>query len=361
MSLVLIAEDEEALLEVFAEVVEGLGHRALRAHDGEQALTLARAEPPDLVISDHMMPRRTGMELLRALRAEPALASVPFVLLSAARPTGREEADTFLAKPVDLATFEDAVSKAVRARPASPDPRSASGRAAGAARPATAQMHEEVLHWVAHELKTPLSSARLNAQVLLRKMEKRAAEDEHRSAVAVLRQLDRMNGLITSILDAGRLSGGKVELRPSYCDLVPFLRELMQEWRELEPKVEFLLVGVGAPVMLAFDAERVRQVLNNLLSNAVKYGGERQRVEVGLSLHPGQAVIHVRDWGVGIAASELPNIFDRFQRADDDPARGHGLGLFIASQLARLHDGSLSVRSSLGEGSTFQLRLPLRR
>ncbi|WP_164016988.1 hybrid sensor histidine kinase/response regulator [Pyxidicoccus trucidator] len=358
MSRVLIAEDEEALLEVFAEVVEGLGHRALRAHNGEEALTLARAEPPDLVVSDHMMPRRTGMELLRAMRAEPPLSSVPFVLLSAARPSGREEADTFLSKPVDLSTFEDAVSTALRLRAPAPAPES---RTPGDKRPAVGAMREEVLHWVAHELKTPLSSARLNAQLLLRKMEKRGSEDEQRSAVAVLRQLDRMNGLITSILDAGRLSGGKMELRPSYCDLVPFLRELVQEWRELEPHVEFMLSEVDTPVMLAFDTERVRQVLNNLLSNAVKYCGEHLRVELGLSLSPGQAVIHVRDWGVGIPAAELPNIFDRFQRADDDPNRGHGLGLFIASQLARLHGGSLSVRSSLGEGSIFHLRLPLRR
>ncbi|MFP2911963.1 ATP-binding protein [Pyxidicoccus sp. 3LFB2] len=360
MSLVLIAEDEEALLEIFAEVVEGLGHRALRAHNGEEALTLARAEPPDLVVSDHMMPRRTGMELLRALRAEPALATVPFLLLSAARPAGREEADTFLGKPVDLTTFEEAVSEALRKQRPDMAPDSES-RPRGEVRSSSSPVREEVLHWVAHELKTPLSSARLNAQLLLRKMEKRASEDEHRSAVAVLRQLDRMNGLITSILDAGRLSGGKVELRPSYCDLVPFLRELVQEWRDLEPHIEFMLSEMDEPVMLAFDTERVRQVLNNLLSNAVKYCGEHRRVELGLSLSPGQAVIHVRDWGVGIAAAELPNIFDRFQRADDDPSRGHGLGLFIASQLARLHGGSLSVRSSLGEGSTFQLRLPLRR
>ncbi|NMO17938.1 HAMP domain-containing histidine kinase [Pyxidicoccus fallax] len=360
MSLVLIVEDEEALLEVFAEVVEALGHRALRAHDGEMALTLARTEPPDLVVSDHMMPRRTGMELLRAMRAEPLLADIPFVLLSAARPAGREEADAFLAKPVDLATFEEAIHTALRSRLPSAS-LSAEGRASGATRTASGRVHEEMLQWVAHELKTPLSSARLNAQVLLRKLEKRGGEDESRSAAAVLRQLDRMSGLITSILDAGRLSGGKVELRPSYCDILPFLRELLQEWRELEPRVEFMLLAEGEPVTLSFDAERIRQVLNNLLSNAVKYCGEQRRVELGLSVSPGQAVIHVRDWGVGIPASELRTIFDRFQRADDDPARGHGLGLFIASQLARLHGGSLSVRSSLGEGSTFQLRLPLRR
>ncbi|QSQ27381.1 HAMP domain-containing histidine kinase [Pyxidicoccus parkwayensis] len=359
MSLVLIAEDEEALLEIFAEVVEALGHRAVRAHNGEEALTLARTEPPDLVVSDHMMPRRTGMELLRALRAEPRLAAVPFVLLSAARPAGRDEADAFLAKPVDLARFEAAVTQALSSRPSSvPGP--PKHVASREPRPASGVAREELVSWVAHELKTPLSSARLNAQMLLRKVAQRGGDAECRSAEAVLRQLDRMNQLITSILDAGRLSEGKVELRTAYCDLVPFLKELIGEWRELEPRVEFLLTGIEEPVKLSFDAERVRQVLNNLLSNAVKYCGEHKRVELGLGVSPGLAVIHVRDWGVGIPAAELPNIFDRFQRVDDDPERGHGLGLFIASQLARLHGGSLSVRSSRGEGSTFQLRLPLR-
>ncbi|MFP2930575.1 ATP-binding protein [Pyxidicoccus sp. 3LG] len=361
MSLVLIAEDEEALLEVFAEVVEGLGHRAVRAHNGEEALTLARTEPPDLVVSDHMMPRRTGVELLRALRSEPRLSEIPFVLLSAARPTGRDEADAFLPKPVDLSVFEQSISSALKSRPPT-DSGEVEAAFVGARKPASGSMREEVLHWVAHELKTPLSSARLNAQILLRKVAQRGGEDECRSAEAVLRQLDRMNGLITSILDAGRLSEGKVELRTSNRDIVPFLQELLQEWRELEPHVEFMLTGVSEPVVVSFDAERLRQVLNNLLSNAVKYHGDRRRVELGLSLSPGLAVIHVRDWGVGIAASELPNIFDRFRRADDSPDRGgHGLGLFIASSLVKLHGGSLSARSTLGEGSTFQVRLPLRR
>ena len=80
-----------------------------------------------------------------------------------------------------------------------------------------------MLNWVAHELKTPLSSARLNAQVLLRRVAQRGGDDECRSAEAVLRQLDRMNQLVTSILDAARLSEGKVELRTVYCDIVAFL------------------------------------------------------------------------------------------------------------------------------------------
>ncbi|HYO70362.1 MAG TPA: ATP-binding protein [Archangium sp.] len=358
MSLVLIAEDEEAMLEIFAQVVEELGHRTLRAHDGEEALMLARTERPDLVVSDHMMPRRTGVELLRTMRADPRLGTVPFLLLSAAHPRGLEEADAFLAKPVDLDTFEAAVQRVLRLRPA-PEPREEAMTAGDRAAQPRSAVREEMLNWVAHEIKTPLSSARLNAQMLLRKQGERGADDERKCSEAILRQLDRMNSLVTSILDAARLSEGKVALQREPGELASFLQEVVQEWRELQPQVDFSLVGAVQPVALVFDAERVRYILNNLLSNAVKYGGAQRHVEVTLSLTPGLALVQVRDWGVGIPASELRNIFERFHRADGAGGNGHGLGLYIAAALARLHGGSLTAQSELGIGSTFSLRLPL--
>ncbi|QRN99804.1 hybrid sensor histidine kinase/response regulator [Archangium violaceum] len=360
MSLILIAEDEEAMLEIFAQVVEDLGHRALRAHNGEEALLLARTERPDLVVSDHMMPRRTGVELLRALRADARLETVPFLLLSAANPKGLEEADVFLSKPVELETFEETVRKVLGSRPAA-EPRNEVVPGGSRVDRSSGTVREEMLNWVAHEIKTPLSSARLNAQLLLRKQGKKSTSDEKRFTETILRQLDRMNTLVTSILDAARLSEGKLALRLEPGDVAAFLQEVVQEWRELQPQVDFLLKGPEQRVELSFDAERVRYILNNLISNAVKYGGEARRVEVTLSLSPGLAIVQVRDWGVGIAASELPNVFDRFHRAEVAGGQGHGLGLYIAGALARLHGGSLTAQSTLGEGSTFSLRLPLSR
>jgi signal transduction histidine kinase len=359
MSLVLIAEDEEAMLEIFAQVVEELGHRTLRAHNGEEALMLARTERPDLVVSDHMMPRRTGVELLRTLRADPCLDDVPFLLLSAAQPKGLEEADAFLSKPVDLDTFEVAVQQVLCSRPVAPAPREEAMTAGDRAGHSSGAVREEMLNWVAHEIKTPLSSARLNAQLLLRKQGERGAAEERKCSEAILRQLDRMNSLVTSILDAARLSEGKVALHREPGELAAFLQEVVHEWRELQPQVDFSLHGAARRVELSFDAERVRYILNNLLSNAVKYGGEHRRVEVTLSLSPGLAIVQVRDWGVGIPASELRNIFERFHRADGAGGNGHGLGLYIAAALARLHGGSLTAQSELGHGSTFSLRLPL--
>ncbi|ADO72324.1 ATP-binding response regulator [Stigmatella aurantiaca] len=354
MSLVLIAEDEDAMLDIFAQIIEDMGHRTLRAHNGEEALLLARTQTPDLVVSDHMMPRRTGMDLLRAIRADTGLREVPFLLLSAARPQGLEEADAFLGKPVDLETFESAVRRVMRVRP----PEAVAPEASLAAMSPGGTMREEMLNWVAHEIKTPLSAARLNAQVLLRKQTAQPDDADAKYAEAILRQLDRMDSLVTSILDAARLSDGKMVLHQEPGDFASFLHAVVQEWRELQPQVDFSLEGTEQPLPLIFDPERVRNILNNLLSNAVKYGGERRRVEVGLSLSPGLAVVHVRDWGQGMAASEIPNIFGRFHRAPGSGGNGHGLGLYIASALARLHGGSLSAKSNLGEGSTFSLRLP---
>ncbi|MFL5319932.1 MAG: response regulator, partial [Myxococcaceae bacterium] len=167
MKLVLVVDDEAALLDVFAMVISDLGHRVLTAHDGLEALALARTHLPDLVVSDHMMPRLTGLDLLRLLRGEPALSRTPFILVSAATPRGADEATASLTKPVSLENFERVVQAALKDHPAAADrerplpvPAPRPGGVLGG----------EMLAWVAHEIKTPLSAARINLQLIQREL-----------------------------------------------------------------------------------------------------------------------------------------------------------------------------------------------
>ena len=358
MGLVLIAEDEAAMLEIFGDVVEGLGHRTLRAQNGDEALLLARTERPDLVVSDHMMPRRTGVQLLRALRSDPELASVPFILVSAARPQGLEEANAFLSKPVDVDEFEGAVKS--RLGPSRVDAEVQERRRRARSPDAADSAREEMLNWLAHEIKTPLGAARMSAQLLVRKLEEaKASHAEKKLSATIIRQLDRMDALMTSILDASRLSEGKVRLKLAPLDLSAVVRETVQEWRELQPQATIALVGGEQRIELAADAARLRHVLDNLIGNALKYSPQTKRVQVRLDSSPGAAIVEVRDWGEGIEASKLPTIFERFHRADAADGRGHGLGLFIAAAITRLHGGTLAAHSELGKGSTFTLRLPV--
>lgn len=361
MGLVVIAEDEAALLESFSEVLVGMGHRALRAQDGEEAVMLARTHRPDLIVSDHMMPRRTGMDVVRTAREDPLLAKTPVILMSAARPRGAEGL-RFLEKPVRLADFENAVREALTGTPTrSPADGGVEVRETPPASPRHESLREEMLNWVAHEIKTPLSAARMAAEMLLRKPPSTAGEADARRVKMIVRQLDQMDALVNAVLEAARLDDARVKLRRKPLDLVPFVEEVVADWRELEPSFTFDLRVPPGPVTISCDVERMRQILNNLLSNSVKYGGTARRTEVELREDSLSASIRVTDHGVGITASELPHVFDRFHRAEGVRGRGHGLGLYIANGLARLHGGALKVSSTFGEGSSFLLVLPLSR
>ncbi len=296
------------------------------------------------------------MQLLRALRSDPELAAVPFLLLSAARPQGLEEADAFLAKPMDIDQFEAAVAKSLGLASGEIQRRRAAPPGAGDS------VREEMVNWLAHEIKTPLAAARMSAQLLVRRLQQMdASEPAEKLSQTIIRQLDRMDALMTSILDAARLSEGRVTLNIAPVDLTALVQETAQDWRELQPQATITVLGGDGQIEIAADPERLRHVLNNLIGNAIKYGGQAKRIQISLGSSPGAAVIEVRDWGEGIAASKLPTIFERFHRADAADGRGHGLGLFIASAITRLHGGTLVAHSELGEGSTFSLRLPLTR
>ncbi len=355
-SLVLIADDEEPTLEILTSVIEDLGHHVLAARDGHEALRLARDHRPDLIITDFMMPGCNGVELLRAVRAEAELGAVPVILISAATPATAAEATRFFAKPLHLGDLEEEVvrllvgtsrtGKQQRSLPVQ-------GPLAHSTRP-------EALNWLAHELKSPLSAVRMSVELLRRRLDVIGDEQDRSRVQVILRGLDRMTTLTNSVLDAAALGAGKLALRLARVDLIAFVERVLALWRDLHPDFEFVLSAPKDELGITLDASRVQEVLENLLSNAVKYGGcEHKRIEVRIALRGGKVVISVRDFGVGIPAAELPHVFERFHRATDSTGQGHGLGLYIAAALAKLHGGMLAVESEVGQGSTFSLSLPL--
>jgi signal transduction histidine kinase len=351
VGLVLIADDEPALLQSYSGLVSELGHECVIAADGDEAFALARSRAPDLVVADFMMPGMSGIELIRALRAEPSLAQVPVILLSAGVPRGSDEAWRFIAKPVDLDELERCIHDGLRggrAPDAGVSPRTASDGA-----------RDELLNWVAHEIKSPLGAAVMTAQLMRRALDAgEPARSMRRRLDVVLRQLRRIDTLVTSILDASRLSEDKVVLQLSRVELCALVDDAVALWRDSYPDNEFELRSHARYVFVQADSERVRQIVDNLVSNAVKYGRPAREVRISLRSEGGEALLAVSDRGRGIPRERLTQLFDRFQSASADRS-GHGLGLYIAAALARLHGGSLDVSSEPGRGSTFTLKLPL--
>jgi signal transduction histidine kinase len=358
MSLVLVADDEPAVLEVLTEVIEDLGHDVVRAHDGREALSLARAQHPNLVVTDHMMPRLSGLELCRALRKDEALGMVPVILLSAAIPPEADEASAWLPKPFELDVFETLV-KDTLAGTGKRSPSSTSLPAVG--RLDHAEEAHELLDWVSHELKTPLAAARMNLQLLDRKMAASGQQMDRHHFRSVTRQLETMDQIVNSLVDLARLSEGTLALNLAREDLAAIVLNAVDHAREDHPDVQFEVLA-GGPVRVAVDADRIEQILARLLSNAVRHGGAARNVRVGLTRADGSVSVSVQDFGAGIPPAIEDTLFQRPRSAGSGVARSKrppGLGLYIAHELARLHDGKLSVRSVPGSGATFTLALPL--
>jgi two-component system, sensor histidine kinase and response regulator len=356
---VLIAEDEPALLESYSELITALGHECLLACDGNEAIAVARSHRPDLVVTDFMMPGRTGLEVIAALKRDPLLSALPVILITAGRPRETELRNAWLTlkKPVPLEQFEDAIRKGLAAGAAASAPGGSSVAAPEDASHITLA-REEMLGWVSHEIKSPLAAALTATQLAMRDLDAGVDPQSLRRRMAIIaRQLGRMDELANSILDAAQLQSGNLKLDLEDIDLGEWLNDIVAFWEDLNPEYEFTLSN-GHGVVLSADRERLRQIIENLISNAVKYARSSRRVLVDTEALEDSVRIHVKDEGPGIPPEQLSTIFNRFQRVPGQAGRGHGLGLYIAAALARLHGGLLSVESEVGKGSTFTLTLP---
>lgn len=338
MSLVLVADDEPAVLEVLSQVVEDLGHDVLRARDGVEALELARARKPQLVVTDHMMPRLSGVELCRRLKADEVLKGVPVILLSAVLPQGAPEASAFLHKPFEITDFEALIRNSLAN---APRPKPLEGVSAV----------EALGNWVAQTLQGPLVAAREQ----LHRLEEVPAVD--RGAVQALSaQLRTMESITRSLKEVARLAARSVSLRPVTEDLGAHLKRAVDHWRQQVPAVPLTVSAPQGAVGFKFDPERMDQVLDVLLANAVHRSAGQGEVRVELQATPSLVTVHVKDAGPSIPDEELPRLFELFHA--DASTTGAGLGLYIASEIARLHGGALSADSHQGKGTTFSLILP---
>jgi two-component system, OmpR family, phosphate regulon sensor histidine kinase PhoR len=220
---------------------------------------------------------------------------------------------------------------------------------------------------VSHELRTPLTSIRGFAETLL----EGALEDEknNRRFVEIIKNhAIHLSNLTMDLLTLATLESDSVVLKYDPVDFEPLLREVVESIRPFgrEKKQEVTLSIVDELPVIEADREKLRQVLRNLLDNAVKFTPEAGRISVraGLSSNGRSIEVHVRDGGIGIPSSDLPRIFERFYRVDKARSRdqgGTGLGLAIVKHILEAHQGTVEVKSTLGQGSDFSFSLPLYR
>ncbi len=242
------------------------------------------------------------------------------------------------------------------------------------ARKSLEQQKQEFLSIVSHELRTPITAIQGFAEILQLLSSRQQNLHDPRSLRAlsgITEQSEHLTHLIEDLLDITRVQNVQLTLDLASHDLVATLKHALesQATTTRQHHLQLVLDGLepGSSLVGWVDRERIEQVLTNLLSNAIKYSPAGSRIELGLrplierSHEPGEALIWVKDQGIGIAASELPRIFERFHRAGnlDRSISGLGIGLYLARELLERHGGRIWVESSEGQGSTFYIQLPL--
>jgi len=226
------------------------------------------------------------------------------------------------------------------------------------------QIRDQFLSIAAHELKTPLTSLSGQAQLIQRRLDRGELTPERlaRSVSVIAGQAERLDAMVRTLLDVGRLERGQFALELQPVDLGALLDRVVDELRPDLDRHTIRYERGPAPLVVEGDLMRLEQVIQNLLSNAVKYSPSGGTITVRLGREGRAAVVSVSDQGVGIPAAALPQLFQRFFRAANVSAHhisGMGIGLYVVREIVTQHGGEVFVASVEGEGSTFTVALPL--
>lgn len=370
---ILIADDNADMRDYLKRLLQA-DYEVEAVADGAAALAVIRQRPPDLVLSDVMMPKLDGIQLLWELRTDLQTREVPIILLSArageeARVEGLETgADDYLFKPFsarELLARVRATLEISRLRKQAEAERAERIReqAARAEAEAANRMKDEFLQVLSHEIRTPLNGMLGWAQML--KQGRLDSNTTNRALDAIERNAKAQAQLIDDLMDVSRIIRGelRLDLRPVSLNsvIVTAVETVLPTAKAKAIQIETMLNPAASSV--SGDASRLQQVVLNLLTNAIKFTPKGGRVEVWLEPVDSLAQIQVKDTGNGIRADFLPYIFERFRQADSSTTRSHGglgLGLAIVRHLVELHGGTVQAASpGSGQGATFTVQLPL--
>nr|WP_294875435.1 PAS domain-containing sensor histidine kinase [uncultured Pedobacter sp.] len=214
---------------------------------------------------------------------------------------------------------------------------------------------------VSHELKTPLTSLKAYVQLLMRKTNIKSDEFSAATLIKLDTQVNKMAGLINGFLDVSRLDSGKIHLDKKVFLINDLILEVIENF-SIPLVINAVHFDPGPDLKVMADWEKIGQVIDNLISNAIKYTIGAMPVVVSCHREEDKAVIRVADQGLGIKQSDLPHLFERFYRVEDEHGRsisGFGIGLYLCAELIHFHNGEIYVESELGKGSVFSFSLPL--
>lgn len=222
---------------------------------------------------------------------------------------------------------------------------------------------KEIVDTVSHDLKTPLSSIRLGLQYVERKLSRANCTQDvevSKGLTIIFRSVDKMEKLISDLLDHTKLEAGKLVLEPTDCDVAKFTKEVIEQFKPIAQskniQITYDMDECGRTIYC--DQNRVEQVISNIIGNALKFTPDGGEIHISMKYNKDNAEISIHDNGYGMSADQLEHIFERYWQVEGTARQGTGLGLAIAKIVVETHHGKIWAESELGKGSTFHFTLP---
>ncbi len=360
---ILVVDDTPANLQLLAGLLKKRGHKVRPVPSGKLALQAARRQPPDLILLDINMPEMDGYAVCAELKADPRLAEIPVIFISANTEV-LDKVKAFSAGGVDYVTkpfqFEEVEARVCTHLELCRQKRLLKENLESLSK--LAILRDNLTHMIVHDMRSPLMAVACCLDLLRPLLE---GKDEDTVRFWKLGQVSakELTDMCNALLDVSRLEAGQMPVTCEPCDLLAMAGEAAADIAPLADFRKILIQVQGAPVSVTADKGLLHRVLVNLINNAVKYAPGGSEVVVSVT-GSGEAVrVEVTDTGRGIAPEDHQKIFEKFgQVAGDQGGAKHscGLGLTFCKLAVEAHSGQIGVNSEVGKGSTFWFTLPLR-
>ncbi|MFZ3209702.1 MAG: response regulator [Geobacteraceae bacterium] len=351
---ILIVDDEAIIRDLCKKALKG--YRVLEAGDGEEALQLFEKGGVDVILTDVMMPRMDGIELLKRIKEkDPTLVVVVMtgfaekdIILNALK----ADADDFITKPLNLLQLKTAVDRAIAKKALKEEIANLKN---------LDRLKSGFLSIISHKFRTPITAISLFLQNLAGGVSD-PTDPGFRETLRLIHEeagyLERLVAdllVFSSVMDKGDL---KLEL----CNLNTIILHLLSGSKEVTGKsgveTSFDLDPISP---LSLDRKKISFAIKQVLDNAYKFSGDKGKVAIALKRDADTIKIIVSDAGSGIAKDDIPKLFEKFYQVDPSRTgqiRGFGLGLYYAREFFRLHGGTISIESEQGKGTVVTITLP---
>jgi signal transduction histidine kinase len=355
---ILIIDDEEVVLDSCSQILKNSSYQLAIANDGRRGIELVQEFQPDLIFVDLKMPGISGFEVLEKVHEIDStivmVVITGFATVSSAVDAMKKGAYDFLPKPFTPDELRMIARRGIERRRLVLE--------AIALRREKELLREQFASIVSHELKAPLSAVQQNLFALDFELEKILTEDQKGKFERIKIRIDELLKLINSWLRVISVDINKLKESFKQISISEPISNALESVTQLATRknIEIISEISDQSHPIVGDSLSLSEVFVNIIGNSIKYSPDGTRVTLKAEVEGNYLVVSIKDDGIGISPEDLPHIFDGFYRGKSGQAMtGHGIGLAVAHQIVDAHNGSISVESELGKGTTFLISLPI--